>query len=95
MPVNETPKYRLKVTAGPSYDPFTHQLVPVNDDQTLRIENEHAITSLCVRIQDYTGKGKKKKNPPQYTNRRFKAPHREEMFEKKKKKKINDSNLLK
>ncbi|KAK6815172.1 hypothetical protein RU639_008376 [Aspergillus parasiticus] len=55
MSENETPKYRLKVTAGPSYDPSTHQLVPVNEDQTLRIENEHAITSLCVRIRDYTG----------------------------------------
>ncbi|GMF79411.1 unnamed protein product [Aspergillus oryzae] len=54
MSDNETPKYRLKVTAGPSYDPSTHQLVPVNEDQTLRIENEHAITSLCVRIRDYT-----------------------------------------
>lgn len=58
MSDNETPKYRLKVTAGPSYDPSTHQLVPVNEDQTLRIENEHAITSLCVRIRDYTGKEK-------------------------------------
>ncbi|KAF7589289.1 hypothetical protein BBP40_004509 [Aspergillus hancockii] len=51
----DTPKYRLKVTAGPSYDTSTHQLVPVNEDQTLRIENEHAVVSLCVRIQDYTG----------------------------------------
>lgn len=48
-------KYRLKVTAGPDYDPKTHQLVPVNKDQTLQFENEHAIVSLCVRIQDYTG----------------------------------------
>ncbi|KAE8150511.1 hypothetical protein BDV25DRAFT_129491 [Aspergillus avenaceus] len=49
------PKYRLKVTAGPSYDTSTHQIVPVNEDQSLRIENEHAIVSLCVRIRDYTG----------------------------------------
>lgn len=48
-------KYRLKVTAGPDYDAKTHQLVPVNKDQTLRFENEHAIVSLCVRIQGYTG----------------------------------------
>ncbi|KAG2419254.1 hypothetical protein HFD88_004049 [Aspergillus terreus] len=49
------PKYRLKVTAGTQYDPATHQLVPVNEEQSMRIENEHAIISLCVRIQDYTG----------------------------------------
>jgi hypothetical protein len=48
-------KYRLKVTAGPVYDRSTHQVVPVNGE-TIRIENEHAIVSLCVRIQDYTGK---------------------------------------
>ncbi|KAE8393990.1 hypothetical protein ETB97_009186 [Aspergillus alliaceus] len=55
MSETDTRKYRLKVTAGPSYDPSTHQLVPVNEDQTLRIENELAITRLCVRVQDYTG----------------------------------------
>lgn len=48
-------KYRLKVTAGPVYDRNTHQVVPVNGE-TIRIENEHAIVSLCVRIQDYAGK---------------------------------------
>lgn len=47
-------KYRLKVTAGPVHDSKTHQVVPVNGE-TLRIENDHAIVSLCVRIQDYTG----------------------------------------
>ncbi|KAJ5514593.1 hypothetical protein N7463_004145 [Penicillium fimorum] len=48
-------KHRLKVTAGPDYDPKTHhQVVPVNGE-TIRIENEHAIVSLCVRIKDYTG----------------------------------------
>jgi len=52
---NNTDNYRLKVTAGPEYDPSTHQIVPVNSDQTLRIENEHAIINLCVRIQDYSG----------------------------------------
>lgn len=48
-------KYRLKVTAGADYDPDTHQVVPVNGE-TLRIDNEHATVSLCVRIQGYTGK---------------------------------------
>lgn len=48
-------KYRVKVTAGTEYDPNTHQPVPVNGNQTLRIENEHATVTLCVRIQNYTG----------------------------------------
>ncbi|KAL2822738.1 hypothetical protein BDW59DRAFT_149408 [Aspergillus cavernicola] len=48
-------KYRLKVTAGCDYDPATHQDVPVNEAQTLRLENEHASTNLSVRIQNYTG----------------------------------------
>ncbi|KAJ9294696.1 hypothetical protein DTO271G3_6616 [Paecilomyces variotii] len=54
-PDNEHEKYRLKVTAGPDYDTKTHQVVPVNKDQTLHFENEHAIVSVCVRVQDYTG----------------------------------------
>ncbi|KAJ5550755.1 hypothetical protein N7461_005453 [Penicillium sp. DV-2018c] len=45
---------RLKVSAGPDYDLKTHQAVPVNGE-TIRIENEHAIISLCVKIQGYTG----------------------------------------
>lgn len=49
------PKYRLSVSAGADYDPVTHQVVPVNGE-TLRIDNEHATVSLCVRIQNYTGK---------------------------------------
>ncbi|KAH8423087.1 DUF1769 domain-containing protein [Aspergillus melleus] len=48
-------KYRLKVTAGSEYNPDTHRIVPVNENQPLRIDNEHATISLCVRIQDYTG----------------------------------------
>lgn len=52
---NNTNNYRLKVTAGPDYDPSTHQVVPVNSDQTLRFENSHAIVNVCVRIQGYTG----------------------------------------
>ncbi|GAM38503.1 hypothetical protein TCE0_033f09271 [Talaromyces pinophilus] len=47
--------YRLRVTAGPSYDLNTHKVVPVNAEETLRIENEQAVIYLCVRVQDYTG----------------------------------------
>ena len=45
---------RLKVTAGPVHHSDTHQEVPVNGE-TIRIENDHAIVSLCVRIKGYTG----------------------------------------
>lgn len=45
---------RLRVTAGPVHHSDTHQEVPVNGD-TIRIENDHAIVSLCVRIKGYTG----------------------------------------
>ncbi|OJJ56464.1 hypothetical protein ASPSYDRAFT_1140414 [Aspergillus sydowii CBS 593.65] len=56
MPGSEkASRYRLKVTAGPDYDPATHQDVPVNEDQTLYISNSHASTNLAVRIQNYTG----------------------------------------
>ena len=48
-------QYRLKVTAGPSYDAATHVDVPVNQDKTLNIKSEHATTYLAVRIQNYTG----------------------------------------
>ncbi|KAF4220378.1 hypothetical protein CNMCM8980_005180 [Aspergillus fumigatiaffinis] len=52
---NQAHKYRLKVTAGAEYNPDTHKIVPVNRNQTLRIENDLATVSLCVRIQNYTG----------------------------------------
>ncbi|RHZ70887.1 hypothetical protein CDV55_104806 [Aspergillus turcosus] len=52
---DQSHKYRLKVTAGTAYHPNTHKIVPVNRDQTLRIENDLATVSLCVRIQNYTG----------------------------------------
>lgn len=48
-------KYRLKVTAGTQYDPSTHQVVPVNGDETVRIDNDLATVSLAVRIQGYNG----------------------------------------
>lgn len=48
-------QYRLRVTAGPSHDPSTHQLVPVNADETLTFENDHIILSLAVRIRRFTG----------------------------------------
>ena len=48
-------RYRLRVTAGPSYDPSAHKLVHVNAPETLTFETEHIIISLAVRIQRFTG----------------------------------------
>ncbi|KAJ5282015.1 hypothetical protein N7478_007387 [Penicillium angulare] len=45
-------KYRLKVTAGPDYDPSTHKPVEVNG-KTLKFESPRAQAELNVRIQDY------------------------------------------
>ncbi|PKY04635.1 DUF1769-domain-containing protein [Aspergillus campestris IBT 28561] len=52
---SQSPQYRLHVTAGPSYDPKSHQTVPVNQDTPLHIESDQAVVDLCVRIQDYKG----------------------------------------
>jgi len=48
-------KYLLRVTAGPDYDPATHQIVPVNAPEAIEIENEHMTARLNVRIQGYRG----------------------------------------
>ena len=48
-------KYRLRVTAGPSYDTATHKLVAVNAPSTLTFESSHMIISLAVRIRHFTG----------------------------------------
>jgi hypothetical protein len=48
-------QYRLRVTAGPSYEPSTHKVVPVNAPETLTFETSSMILSLCVRIKHFTG----------------------------------------
>ncbi len=48
-------QYRLRVTAGPSYNPSTHKIVPVNASETLTFETPSIILSLCVRIKHFTG----------------------------------------
>lgn len=54
-PSPSTPnKYRLRVTAGPSYDASTHQVVPVNA-QSITFSNSHVTVTLRVRIRSYSG----------------------------------------
>lgn len=48
-------KYRLQVTAGPSYDTSTHREVAVNSGQAHLIENDLMSCWLQVRIKDYNG----------------------------------------
>ncbi|KIW84518.1 hypothetical protein Z517_03768 [Fonsecaea pedrosoi CBS 271.37] len=48
-------QYRLRVTAGPSYDSATHKTVPVNSPKTLTFETRSIIFSVCVRIRHFTG----------------------------------------
>lgn len=44
-------KYTLRVTAGTSYDPNTHETVEVNTPTPISIKSEHTDVSLNIRIQ--------------------------------------------
>lgn len=47
--------HRLKVTAGTSYTPETHETITVNSTSPLRLKSDHLTSNLWVRIKDYTG----------------------------------------
>jgi Protein of unknown function (DUF1769) len=47
--------YKLRVTAGLSYDTSTHFVVPVNAPKTLHLNSQHMLLSLAVRIKKFTG----------------------------------------
>lgn len=51
----EADKYRLLVTAGPSYDTSTHKIVHVNTDTPTFIENEFISAKIKVRIRGFKG----------------------------------------
>ncbi|KAJ4349353.1 uncharacterized protein N0V89_007967 [Didymosphaeria variabile] len=48
-------KYRLQVTAGPSYDTSTHKEVAVNSEEPHVIENDLMTCWLRIRVKDYNG----------------------------------------
>ncbi|PYI18932.1 DUF1769-domain-containing protein [Aspergillus japonicus CBS 114.51] len=50
-----THNHRLRITAGPRYDPQTHQLVHVNGPSPIRIRSPHLTADIWVRIKEYTG----------------------------------------
>ncbi len=49
-------KYLLQVTAGPSYDPTSHQVVAVNSGTPTSIQSSLCSANISVRIQNYRGK---------------------------------------
>lgn len=48
-------KYLLRVTAGPSYDPSSHQVIAVNSGIPTSIQSPVCSASISVRIQNYHG----------------------------------------
>lgn len=54
-PASHHSKYRLRVTAGPTYDASTHHIVHVNAPTSETIENEHITLNYSVRIKRFTG----------------------------------------
>lgn len=51
----EAERYKLKVTAGPSYDQSLHRIVRVNSEDATYIENEFIRAKVKVRIRSYHG----------------------------------------
>ncbi|KAL8997909.1 MAG: hypothetical protein Q9169_002902 [Polycauliona sp. 2 TL-2023] len=48
-------QYLLRVTAGPSYDPSSHQLVAVNSGTPTSVQSPLCSAKISVRIQNYRG----------------------------------------
>ncbi|KAL8700259.1 MAG: hypothetical protein Q9224_001047 [Gallowayella concinna] len=48
-------KYLLRVTAGPSYDPTSHQVVAVNSGTPTSVHSTLCTANVSVRIQNYRG----------------------------------------
>jgi len=51
----EAEKYRLVVTAGPSYDKSSHKVVAVNTGEAVTIENDFIRARVKVRIRGFRG----------------------------------------
>jgi hypothetical protein len=54
-PTQTTGKYRLRVTAGPSYDESTHFLVTPNASQSYTIDTPLINLTFAIRIRNFTG----------------------------------------
>lgn len=55
QPPSEASKYRLRVTAGPSYDASTHFLVHPNAPISYTIDTPHMSLTFAIRIQNFSG----------------------------------------
>lgn len=53
--VEEADKYRLLVTAGPSYDTSQHQTIPVNGTEAVVVSNDFITAKVKVRVRGYKG----------------------------------------
>ncbi|OCK89942.1 DUF1769-domain-containing protein [Cenococcum geophilum 1.58] len=60
--------YILKVTAGPTYDPTTHQDVHVNNPTPVTISTSHLDARIHVRIKDYRGLPSSPPTSPYFTH---------------------------
>lgn len=52
---NTDDKYRLRVTAGPSLDLYTHKVVLVNTDEPCAFENGFMKVKMKIRIKNFDG----------------------------------------
>ncbi|KAL0259580.1 hypothetical protein SLS55_005317 [Diplodia seriata] len=48
-------RYKLHVTAGPSYDASSHTTVRVNTPHTVLVSNAHVTARVAVRVRDFSG----------------------------------------
>ncbi|TKA80913.1 hypothetical protein B0A55_01671 [Friedmanniomyces simplex] len=53
----EVEKYKLLVTAGPSYDESKHEVVKVNTNEPVYVENEFLRAKVAVRVRGFEGRG--------------------------------------
>ena len=61
-------KYLLRVTAGPTYDPSTHQIVSINQPLPTYITSPVCDVNITVRIQNYRGTSSLRRNLPKKRN---------------------------
>ncbi|KAF8340342.1 uncharacterized protein EI90DRAFT_2050930 [Cantharellus anzutake] len=69
--------YKIIVTAGPSLDESTHEIVHVNSETKLLLDSEHFNGELTVRVARFDGPAPHGKDPiPNlHTSRRFPMQH--------------------
>lgn len=48
-------QYKIVVTAGPSLDESTHEIVHVNSGGSLRVNSEHFTGQVTVRVANFNG----------------------------------------